>query len=62
MSKMRELSKFFIIIVALSFIGLMVFEWGMDYTGQSQRQHVVGSVNGKELTLDEIILLYKPEK
>jgi len=52
MSKMREYSKFFIIIVALSFIGLMVFEWGMDYTGQSQRQTMVGSVNGRELSYE----------
>ena len=52
MSKMREYSKIFIIVVALSFIGLMVFEWGMDYTGLRQRKNVVGSVNGHELTYD----------
>ena len=52
MSKMRELSKIFIVIVALSFIALMVFEWGMDYTGMGQRQNVVGSVNGQELTYE----------
>ncbi len=52
MSKMRELSKIFIVIVALSFIGLMVFEWGMDYTGRGRRQTAVGVVNGKELTYE----------
>ena len=52
MSKMREYSKIFIIIVALAFIGLMVFEWGMDYTGLSRRQNTVGSVNGQELTYE----------
>ncbi len=52
MSKMRELSKILIVIVALSFIGLMVFEWGMDYTGRGQRQTAVGVVNGKELTYE----------
>ena len=52
MSKMRELSKIFIVIVALSFIALMVFEWGMDYTGRGQRQNIIGSVNGKELTYE----------
>jgi len=52
MSKMREYSKIFIIIVALSFIGLMVFEWGMDYSGMGRRQNIVGSVNGRELTYD----------
>ena len=52
MSKMREYSKIFIIIVALSFIGLMVFEWGMDYSGMGQRQNVVGSVNGREMSYE----------
>jgi parvulin-like peptidyl-prolyl isomerase len=52
MSKMREYSKIFIVIVALSFIGLMVFEWGMDYSGMGQRQNVVGSVNGREMSYD----------
>jgi peptidyl-prolyl cis-trans isomerase D len=52
MSRMRELSKILIVIVALSFIGLMVFEWGMDYTGRGQRQTAVGVVNGKELTYE----------
>jgi parvulin-like peptidyl-prolyl isomerase len=52
MSKMREYSKIFIVIVALSFIGLMVFEWGMDYSGRGRKQNVVGSVNGRELTYD----------
>jgi parvulin-like peptidyl-prolyl isomerase len=66
MSKMREYSKIFIVIVALSFIGLMVFEWGMDYTGLSQRQNVVGSVNGRELSYemftDMFQNLYQAEK
>jgi parvulin-like peptidyl-prolyl isomerase len=52
MTKLREYSKIFIVIVALSFIGLMVFEWGMDYTGLSQRQTVVGSVNGREMSYE----------
>jgi len=59
MTKLREYSKIFIVIVALSFIGLMVFEWGMDYTGQSNRQSYVGSVNGQELTYDQFTELYQ---
>jgi parvulin-like peptidyl-prolyl isomerase len=59
MTKLREYSKIFIIIVALSFIGLMVFEWGMDYTGISSRRNVVGEVNGKELTYERFSELYQ---
>ena len=50
MTKLREFSKIFIIIVAVSFIGLMVFEWGADFSGsRSKAQTMVGSVNGHEL-------------
>ncbi len=59
MSKMRELSKIFIVIVAVSFIALMVFEWGMDYSGQGQRQNIIGSVNGQELTYEMFSELFQ---
>ncbi len=59
MTKLREYSKIFIIIVALAFIGLMVFEWGMDYTGLRSRQNVVGVVNGEELTYEMFSDMYQ---
>ncbi len=59
MTKLREYSKIFIVIVALAFIGLMVFEWGMDYSGMSNRQAFVGSVNGQELTYDQFTEMYQ---
>jgi peptidyl-prolyl cis-trans isomerase D len=59
MTKLREYSKIFIIILALAFIGLMVFEWGMDYTGLRRRQNVVGKVNGEELTYEKFSDLYQ---
>jgi parvulin-like peptidyl-prolyl isomerase len=59
MSKLREYSKIFIYIVALSFVGLMVFEWGMNYTGKSGRNDVVGEVNGKKLSYGQFSELYQ---
>jgi peptidyl-prolyl cis-trans isomerase D len=60
MTKLREFSKLFIIIVAASFIGLMVFEWGANYSGKrSQAQNIVGSVNGHELTYSMFSELYQ---
>jgi len=58
MTKLREFSKIFIIIIALSFVGLMVFEWGMGGFGGSA-QNIVGSVNGKELTYTMFSELYQ---
>ena len=60
MTKLREFSKVFIIIVAASFIGLMVFEWGADYSGKrSQAQNIVGSVNGHKLSYSMFSELYQ---
>ncbi len=59
MTKMREFSKGFIILVALSFIGLMVVQWGADYTGRSKRNDMVGKVNGHKLTYAMFSKLYQ---
>ncbi|MBD3223082.1 MAG: hypothetical protein GF313_00015 [Caldithrix sp.] len=59
MTKLREFSKVFIIIVVLSFIGLMVFEWGANYGGRQKENNVVGKVNGTELTYQEFSQLYQ---
>ena len=60
MTKLREFSKIFIIIVVVSFVGLMVFEWGADFSGsRSQAQAMVGSVNGHELTYSMFSELYQ---
>ncbi len=59
MTKMREFSKIFIILVAVAFIALMVFEWGANYTSQSRRRDVVGEVNGKKLTYSEFNELFQ---
>ena len=59
MSKLREYSKIFIYIVALSFIGLMVFEWGMDYSGKSKRSDVIGEVNSNKISYGKFSELYQ---
>lgn len=45
---MRRNTKIIMLIVATAFVGLMVFEWGMDISGQSNPQFSgdVGQVNG----------------
>ena len=53
MRQMRENTKWIMLVTALAFVALMVFEWGMDLTGQSSAQVSggdVGSVNGEEIS------------
>jgi peptidyl-prolyl cis-trans isomerase D len=51
MQDLRENTKIVMIIVALAFVGLMVFEWGMDISGQSSAAQTgeLGRVNGEPI-------------
>ncbi len=59
MTKMREFSKVFIVIVAASFIGLMVFEWGANYSGRKKQSDLIGKVNDHELKYSMFSKLYQ---
>ena len=51
--QMRENTKWIMIITALAFTALMVFEWGMDATGQSSGGlGQIGRVNGDPVMLE----------
>jgi peptidyl-prolyl cis-trans isomerase D len=51
MQDLREKTKIIMIVVALAFVGLMVFEWGMDISGQSAAVQTgeLGRVNGEPI-------------
>jgi peptidyl-prolyl cis-trans isomerase D len=56
MQQMRENTKWIMLVTVLSFVALMVFEWGMDLTGRSGVSAAggeIGSVNGDAITLEE---------
>lgn len=59
MTKLRQLSGVFLWILVFSFLGLMVFEWGADYSGRSTRDNTVGSVNGEKLTFEQFNDMYQ---
>jgi len=47
MRQMRENTKWIMLVTAMAFVGLMVFQWGMDITGQGGFSlGEIGSVNG----------------
>lgn len=56
MRQMRENTKWIMLITALAFVGLMVFQWGMDLTGRSSAQlsgGEIGRVNGEPIPSQE---------
>jgi len=53
MRQMRENTKWIMLVTALAFVGLMVFQWGMDITGQGGLTvGAVGSVNGTPVSYE----------
>ncbi len=54
MRQMRENTKWIMLATALAFVGLMVFQWGMDITGRSAGGvGEIGQVNGEPVLLDD---------
>ncbi len=62
MQQMRDNTKWIMLITALAFVALMVFEWGMDMSGGSAAQFTggqLGSVNGQPITYQEFSGIYR---
>jgi peptidyl-prolyl cis-trans isomerase D len=61
MRQMREKTKWVMIIVAVAFVGLMVFEWGMDISGTSVATQTgeLGRVNGEPVPYEAYSLAYQ---
>ncbi|GAB4327853.1 MAG: peptidylprolyl isomerase [Calditrichia bacterium] len=53
MSKLREMTFVFIWILVIAFVALMVFEWGMDFTGMKGRATIVGEINGQKIHIQD---------
>lgn len=53
---LRSSTKWVMITVAVCFVGMMVFAWGMDITGRRTRgglsAHELGAINGQKITYD----------
>ena len=62
MQQMRENTKWIMLITALAFVALMVFEWGMDMSGQSAASMTggeLGAVNGDPITYQQWNQVYR---
>ena len=60
MRQMRAATKPIMLITALAFVGLMVFQWGMDITGQSSGGlGEIGRVNSDAVMYTEYMAAYR---
>jgi peptidyl-prolyl cis-trans isomerase D len=60
MRQMREATKPIMLVTALAFVALMVFEWGMDASGMSSGSvGEIGRVNGDPVNYDAYMAAYR---
>ena len=60
MRQMREATKPIMLLAALAFVALMVFEWGMDMSGRSGGSvGEIGSVNGQPVNYESYMAAYR---
>jgi peptidyl-prolyl cis-trans isomerase D len=60
MRQMRENTKWIMLVAAIAFVALMVFEWGMDVSGRSAMGvGEIGRVNGTPVLYDDYLAVYR---
>jgi peptidyl-prolyl cis-trans isomerase D len=62
MRQLRENTKWIMLVTFLAFVGLMVFEWGMDLSGRSGAAAAggeLGRVNGEPVSYEEYLTVYR---
>jgi peptidyl-prolyl cis-trans isomerase D len=61
MKELRDKTKWIMLIVVLAFVGLMVFEWGMDISGRTAGAETgaVGEVDGRPVQYQAYMEVYQ---
>lgn len=58
MSKLRDKTHIVLFVLVAAFLGLIIFEWGMNFTGPSREAGVAGKVNGQKISMKEYEEVY----
>ena len=59
MSSLRNKTHIILYTLLGSFLALIVFEWGMNFTGFTGKANLAGKVNGKSISLNQYDDVYK---
>ncbi|MCA9741271.1 MAG: peptidylprolyl isomerase [Deferribacteres bacterium] len=58
MDRMRGLTKIILYGLVFAFVGTIIFDWGMDFTGLKQKTGLIAEVNGEEIPVNRFSRLY----
>ncbi|NTW68385.1 MAG: peptidylprolyl isomerase [Chlorobiaceae bacterium] len=59
MSNLRDKTHIILYTLLAAFLGLIVFEWGMNFTGFAGKANQAGKINGKTVSMAEYDEIYK---
>jgi parvulin-like peptidyl-prolyl isomerase len=58
MSKLRDKTHIILFVLVAAFLALIVFEWGMNFTGPAAKGGLAGKVNGRPITMAQYDEVY----
>ncbi|NTU94322.1 MAG: peptidylprolyl isomerase [Chlorobiaceae bacterium] len=58
MSKLRDKTHIILFILVGAFLALIIFEWGMNFSGPTRKGGLVGKVNGQSITTAQYDEIY----
>ena len=58
MSKLRDKTHIVLFVLVAAFLALIVFEWGMNFTGPARKGGLAGKVNGQPITTAQYDEIY----
>lgn len=61
MERMRGFTKVILYALVFAFVGTIIFDWGMDFTGLKRKTGIVAEINGQEIHVDRFWRLYQDE-
>lgn len=53
MTKLRDKTHIILFVLVAAFLALIVFEWGMNFTGPAKKAGLAGKVNGVSIPMDQ---------
>lgn len=53
MTKLRDKTHIVLFILVAAFLGLIIFEWGMNFTGPSKKSGLAGKIDGVPVTMKQ---------
>jgi peptidylprolyl isomerase/peptidyl-prolyl cis-trans isomerase D len=59
MERMRGFTKVILYTLVFAFVGTIIFDWGMDFTGLKSKAGLIAEINGEEIQFNRFSQMYQ---